>query len=60
MIFNDIVNSGTPTPVVKDYKPVLHDDQKLQSTFIEHNIHKPIENLPKHWLTGSRIMTENI
>lgn len=37
---------GTPNPVVKDYKPALRDGQKLQSTFIEYDIRKPIENLP--------------
>ena len=42
----DIVKSGTPNPVVKDYKPALRDGQKLQSTFIEYDIRKPIENLP--------------
>lgn len=42
----DIVKPGTPNPVVKDYKPALRDGQKLQSTFIEYDIRKPIENLP--------------
>lgn len=42
----DIVKPGTPNPVVKDYKPALCDGQKLQSTFIEYDIRKPIENLP--------------
>lgn len=37
---------GTPNPVVKDYKPALRDGQKLQSSFIEYDIRKPIENLP--------------
>ena len=37
---------GTPNPVVKDYKPALRDGQKFQSTFIEYDIRKPIENLP--------------
>ena len=44
----DIVKPGTPNPVVKDYKPALRDGQKLQSTFIEYDIRKPIENLRKH------------
>ena len=42
----DIVKPGTPNPAVKDYKPALRDGQKLQSTFIEYDIRKPIENLP--------------
>ena len=42
----DIVKPGTPNPVVKDYKPALRDGQKLQSSFIEYDIRKPIENLP--------------
>ncbi len=42
----DIVKPGTPNPVVKDYKPALKEGQKLQSTFIEYDIRKPIENLP--------------
>ena len=42
----DIVKPGTPNPVVKDYKPALRDGEKLQSTFIEYDIRKPIENLP--------------
>ena len=42
----DIVKPGTPNPVVKDYKPALREGQKLQSTFIEYDIRKPIENLP--------------
>lgn len=42
----DIVKPGTPNPVVKDYKPALRDGQKLQSTFIEYDIRKLIENLP--------------
>ena len=31
---------------MKDYKPALRDGEKLQSTFIEYDIRKPIENLP--------------
>lgn len=42
----DIVKPGTPKPVVKDYKPALRDGQKLQPSFIEYDIRKPIENLP--------------
>lgn len=42
----DIVKPGTPNPVVKDYKPALREGKKLQSTFIEYDIRKPIENLP--------------
>ena len=42
----DIVKPGTPNPVVKDYKPALREGQTLQSTYVEHDIRKPIENLP--------------
>ena len=42
----DIVKPGTSNPMVKDYKPVLREGQKLASTYIEYDIRKPIENLP--------------
>ena len=42
----DIVKPGTPNPVVKDYKPALREGQKLQSTYVECDVRKPIENLP--------------
>ena len=42
----DIVKPGTPNPVVKDYKPALREGETLQSTFVECDIRKPIENLP--------------
>ena len=46
-IYNlDIVKPGTPNPVVKNYKPALRDGEKLRSIFVEHDIRKPIENLP--------------
>lgn len=42
----DIVKPGTPNPVVKDYKPALREGETLQSTYIECDIRKPIEDLP--------------
>ncbi len=42
----DIVRPGTPNPMVREYNPALREDQTLQSTFIECDIRKPIENLP--------------
>ena len=42
----DIVKPGTPNPAVKDYKPALREGQTLQSTYVECDIRKPIENLP--------------
>ena len=42
----DIVKPGTPNPVVKDYKSALREGETLQSTYIECDIRKPIENLP--------------
>ena len=42
----DIVEPGTPNPVVKNYKPAVVDGAKLGSTFVEYDIRKPIENLP--------------
>ncbi len=42
----DIVKPGTPNPVVKNYIPAVRDGQSLGSTYINHDIRKPIENLP--------------
>lgn len=42
----DIVKPGTPNPVVKNYKPALREGHELQSTYIEYDVRKPIENLP--------------
>ena len=42
----DIVKPGTPNPVVKNYKPAVVDGGKLDSTFVECDIRKPIGELP--------------
>ena len=42
----DIVKPGTPNPVVKNYKPAVRDGEKLESTFVECDIRKPIDELP--------------
>ena len=42
----DIVKPGTPNPVVKNYKPAVKEGQTLQSTYVECDVRKPIENLP--------------
>ncbi len=42
----DIVTPGTPNPAVKNYKPAVKDGEKLESTFIECDIRKPIGELP--------------
>lgn len=46
-IYNlDIVKPGTPNPVVKDYKPAVLPGKSLQSTWVNCDIRKAIENLP--------------
>ena len=42
----DIVAPYTPNPVVKNYKPALKDGELLDSTYMECDVRKPIENLP--------------
>lgn len=42
----DIVEPGTPNPVVKNYKPAVCDGETLGSTYIECDIRKPIGDLP--------------
>lgn len=42
----DIVTPGTPNPVVKNYKPAVRDGEKLESTFVECDVRKPIGELP--------------
>ena len=42
----DIVKPGTPNPVVKNYKPAVREGEKLESTWVECDVRKPIENLP--------------
>lgn len=42
----DIVKSGTPNPVVKNYKPAVRDGEKLGSTYVECDVRKPIGDLP--------------
>ncbi|GAY27274.1 NAD(P)-dependent oxidoreductase [Prevotella sp. MGM1] len=42
----DIVRPGTSNPVIKDYKPALCDGHELQSTYVEHDVRKPMDNLP--------------
>lgn len=45
-IYNlDIVKPGTPNSVVKDYRPAVLPNHVLQSTWVECDIRKPIENL---------------
>lgn len=42
----DIVKSGTPNPVVKNYKPAVKDGEKLGSIYVECDVRKPIGELP--------------
>lgn len=42
----DIVRPGTPNPVVKNYKPALREGRVLRSIFVEHDVRKPISDLP--------------
>jgi len=42
----DVVKPGMPLPTVKDYKSPLRDGQTLQSTWVECDVRKPIDNLP--------------
>lgn len=46
-IYNlDIVKSGTPNPVVKNYKKALKDGQELSSVWVNCDIRYSIDNLP--------------
>ena len=42
----DIVKPGTSNPVVKNYKPAVRDGEKLDSTYVECDVRKPIGELP--------------
>ena len=42
----DIVKPGTPSPVVKNYKPAVRDGESLGSTYVECDVRKPIGVLP--------------
>jgi len=42
----DIVEPGTPNPVVKDYKPAVREGETLQSEFMLCDVRKPIGELP--------------
>lgn len=42
----DIVKPGSPNPVVKNYKPVVKEGERLGSTYVECDIRKPIGDLP--------------
>lgn len=42
----DIVKPGTPNPVVKNYKPAVREGEKLESTWVECDVRKPIGELP--------------
>ena len=42
----DIVEPGTPNPVVTHYKPAVREGETLGSTYVECDVRKPIGELP--------------